>query len=208
MRSRNDVTLDHWRWARPGYLGRRATLEHLEVGIPLKQTEVIKQPCHNVKAKTELKGGRIIMYRWKTLTTAVLLICSITACFPLYAHYHLGQKMTKTHTLQFPMLLGGPEGNGPYQLLPKGTILYYDQSYPEGFTRYRIYVSIDRYPLDLTELSDPYSIDPLSAFAMDKGDLKRLLDRNPITKDDLTAILKSDQLSKQEIRELLEEYSK
>lgn len=56
--------------------------------------------------------------------------------------------------------------------------------------------------------SDPYAIDPLSAYAMDKGDLKRLLDRNPISKDDLRAILKSGQLSKKEIRELLDEYSK
>lgn len=136
------------------------------------------------------------------------MIFLVPACFSIRANYPVGQKMTKVHILQFPMLLGGPGGGGPYQLLPKGTTLYYDQSYPEGFTRYKIYVNIDRYPLDLTELSDPYSIDPLSAYSMDKGDLKRLLDRNPITKGDLTAILKSDQLSKEEIRELLVEYSK
>jgi hypothetical protein len=144
----------------------------------------------------------------KILRTTVIMICLVAACFSIRAHYPLGQKMTKVHTLEFPMLLGGPGGNGPYQLLPKGTTLYYDQSYPEGFTRYMIYVNIDRYPLSLTELSDPYSIDPLSAYAMNKGDMKRLLDRNPITKDDLTAILKSSQLTKQDIRELLVEYSK
>jgi hypothetical protein len=116
--------------------------------------------------------------------------------------------MTKVHTLKFPMLLGGPGGNGPFQFLPKGTTLYYDQSYPEGFTRYKIYVNVDRYPLSLSELSDPTEIDPLSAYAMDKGDLKRVLDRNPVTREDLTAILKSKQLSKQDIRDLLEEYSK
>jgi hypothetical protein len=106
------------------------------------------------------------------------------------------------------MLLAGPEGNGPFQLLPKGTSLYYDQSYPEGFTRYMIYVNVDRYPLPTRELSDPTSVEPITAFAIDKGDLKRLLDGNPVTKEELTSILKSDQLSKQEIRELLAEYSK
>lgn len=147
------------------------------------------------------------MNRKTILSTTAIMIFFVTVCFSIRACYHVGQKMTKVHTLQFPMLLGGPEGNGPYQLLPKGTVLYYDQSYPEGFTRYIIYINIDRYPLSLTELGDPYLIDPLSAFAMNKGDLRRLLDRNPITKEDLTAILKSNQLSKQEIRELLVEYS-
>jgi hypothetical protein len=59
-----------------------------------------------------------------------------------------------------------------------------------------------------SKLDDPTSKDPLTAYAMDKGALKRLMDRNPITKEDLKEILKSDQLSKQEILELLEEYSK
>lgn len=45
------------------------------------------------------------------------------------------------------------------------------------------------------------------AFAMDKGDLQRLLDRNPINREDLKAILKSGQLSKQEIKDLLNDCS-
>jgi hypothetical protein len=146
------------------------------------------------------------MSRQRILTTAAMLICLSAVC--LLTYHHFWRIGTKVHTLKFPMLLAGPEGDGPYQLLPKGTTLYYDQSYPEGFTRYIIYVNVDRYPLPLSELSDPTSIAPITAFALNTGRLKRLLDRNPITKDDLTAILKSDQLSKQEIRELLEEYSK
>jgi hypothetical protein len=71
-----------------------------------------------------------------------------------------------------------------------------------------IYVNVDRYPLPTRELNDPNLIEPITAFAMDKADLKRLLDRNPVTKEDLAAILKSGQLSKQEIRELLAEFSK
>lgn len=145
----------------------------------------------------------------KKIFSAAVLIFSLSALsFSVYVRCYTGRTMTKVHILKFPMLLGGPGGNGPFQFLPKGTTLYYDQSYPEGFTRYKIYVNVDRYPLDLSEQSDPYGIDPLSAFKMDKDDLKRVMDRNPISKEDLTAILKSKQLSKQEIRELLEEYSK
>jgi hypothetical protein len=116
--------------------------------------------------------------------------------------------MTKVHTLEFPLLLAGPNGNSPLYLLPKGTTLYLDKTYPEGFTRYKIYINIDRFPLTTTELSDPTAIRPITAFVMDKKDLQRLLDRNPITKDDLAAILKSGQLTKEEIRELLAEYSR
>lgn len=142
----------------------------------------------------------------------IFIVAAILTCitiFTLSTYYQSGQKkMTKVHTLKFPMLLAGPEGNGPFQLLPKGTTLYYDQSYPEGFTRYMIYVNVDKYPLPTRELSDPTSIEPLTAFPMDKGDLKRLLDRNPITKQELSSILNSAQLSREEIRELLAEYSK
>jgi hypothetical protein len=144
--------------------------------------------------------------RIKIVPIAAVMIILLAVCFSVHPHSALN--ITKVHTLKFPMLLGGPGGNGPFQLLPKGTTLYYDQSYPEGFTRYKVYVNIDRYPLTLSELSDPTEIDPLLAFAMDKGGLKRVLDRNPITKEDLTAILKWKQLSKQDIRDLLEEYSK
>ncbi len=106
------------------------------------------------------------------------------------------------------MLLGSHSRNGPFHLLPTGTTLYHDRDFPEGFTRYKIYVNVDRFPLPLSELDDPTSIVPITAFAIDKADLKRILARNPITKDDLAAILKSGQLSKQEIRALLDEYSK
>jgi hypothetical protein len=117
-------------------------------------------------------------------------------------------KMTKVHTLEFPLMLASPSGNAPLYLLPKGTTLYFDKAYPEGFTRYKVYINVDRFPLATTELSDPTIIKPITAFAMDKNDLQRLLERNPVTKDDLAAILKSGQLTKDEIRELLAEYAK
>jgi hypothetical protein len=145
------------------------------------------------------------MARYVSLIIAAILALTGTTCQS--AECPVGKNSPKVQTLQFPMLLGGAVGDGPYQMLPKGTTLYYDKSYPEGFTRYIIYVNVDRYPLSLTTLSDPTAIVPITAFALDKEDLKRLLDRNPITKEDLRAILGSDQLSKQEIREILREYA-
>lgn len=118
------------------------------------------------------------------------------------------QKMSKVHTLEFPLLLGADEQSKNFHLLPKGTTLYYDRSYPEGFTRYKVYINIDRMPLKLTQLNDPYLIKPIDAYAPSKDDLAKLLSQYPLSKDDLSAILKTSPITKEEIRELLVEYSK
>jgi hypothetical protein len=115
-------------------------------------------------------------------------------------------KMTKVHKLQSPLLLASEEKTQNYHLLPKGTTLYFDQSYPEGFTRYKIYINIDRTPLKLSELNDPTSIFPIDATAPNQDDLKKLLKEYPISKSDLQAILKSGQLSKDEIKEVLSDF--
>ena len=65
----------------------------------------------------------------KIFGIASLLLCLVAVTFSIYVYCHLAQKMTRVHTLKFPMLLGGPDGSGPFQFLPKGTNLYYDQSY-------------------------------------------------------------------------------
>lgn len=116
--------------------------------------------------------------------------------------------MTRVHTLQYPLLLAGAKENAPLKLLPAGTTLYLDKTYPEGFTRYIVYVNVDHLPLETHELDDPTLITPITAFPLDKEDLRRLLARNPVSKEELTSILKSGQLSKDEIRELLAEFSK
>jgi hypothetical protein len=131
---------------------------------------------------------------------------TVAACFS--SHLYLGQKMRKVHKLEFPLLLSGADEHGPFQLLPKGTTLYQDQTYPEGFTRYIMYVNVDRLPLPARELNDSTEIRPLTAFAIDKHDLKRLLDENPLTKEELVGILKSGRLSKDDIREVLTEFAK
>ena len=118
------------------------------------------------------------------------------------------QKMSKVHTLEFPLLLGADEQSKNLHLLPKGTTLYFDQSYPEGFTRYKVYINIDRMPLKLTQPNDPNLIKPIDAYAPSKADLAKLLNQYPLSKDDLSAILKTSPITKEEIRELLVEYSK
>jgi hypothetical protein len=106
------------------------------------------------------------------------------------------------------MLSGGEGSEGMKYLLPKGTTLYFDQAFPEGFVRYRVYVNVEGVDLPSSTLSDPTRIDPLSAYPIDRGELAHLLKNHPISKADLAAILRSGQLTKEDIRSLLEEYSR
>lgn len=115
--------------------------------------------------------------------------------------------MPRVHKLEFPLLLAGGSPEGPTSLLPKGTTLYYDQAYPEGFVRYKIYVNVEGVKLESHETTEKFWIDPLTAFPADKEQLRLLLRNYPLTKEELASILKSGQISKDEIRELLTEFS-
>lgn len=116
------------------------------------------------------------------------------------------QKMTKVHNLEYPLLLSSDEVSNGASFLPKGTTLYFDKSYPEGITRYKVYVNVDRTPLKLTDLADPTEINPIDGAIPDKFILKKLLQTHPLSKQDLALILKSPGLSKEEVKEVFEEY--
>ncbi len=105
------------------------------------------------------------------------------------------------------MLSGGAASKHHY-LLPAGTTLYYDQAFPEGFVRYKIYVNVEGVSLDVAPPTDKFWLDPLAAFPVSKEQLKKLAEDYPITKDELREILASGALSKDEIRNLLEDFSK
>ena len=133
-----------------------------------------------------------------------IIICALvgTIAFFFWSHH----KMPKVHKLESPLLLASEDQSNSLHILPKGTTLYFDQAYPEGFTRYKVYINIDRMPLKLEELSDPTLIVPLDAYAPDKEDLKKLLRDYPLTKNDLESILKSGKISKEEIKEVLTDF--
>lgn len=114
--------------------------------------------------------------------------------------------MTKVHRLEYPLMLSSNIGSKNMHMLPRGTVLYFDKSYPEGFTRYKVYINIDRTQLKLEDLADPSEIDPIDAAVPSKEDLLRLLSDYPLTKGDLESILNSKRLSKEEVKEVLGNY--
>jgi len=146
------------------------------------------------------------MNRTVILIAIFIVVGSIAGALSFFAMEKA--QMPRVHKLEQPLLLsGGDEGQSTASILPKGTSLYFDQAFPEGFVRYKVYINVEGVNLDTTEVKDEFWIEPLTAFPIDKDQLRVLLRTHPLSKNDLSAILKSAQLSKNEIREILSEYS-
>jgi len=116
--------------------------------------------------------------------------------------------MPLVHKLKAPLLFNGAGSSEHQYVLPAGTSLYYDQAFPEGFVRYKVYFNVEGVRLDSHEATDKFWLEPLTAFPPNQEDVKKLLGAYPLTKNELAAILKSGAISKEEIRDLLAEYSK
>jgi hypothetical protein len=136
----------------------------------------------------------------------IFFVGCTTATLFLWGYLHWKSPMPHIHRLTTPLQLRTKDvSNG---LLPLGTTLYYDTSLAEGISRYKIYVNIDRMPLPLEALQDPTKIAPIEAAPFTQSALLRLLNNHPITRDDLRAIVNSGYLSKEEIQEVLYEFTK
>jgi len=145
----------------------------------------------------------------KPLSTRCAVIALIAICISAFTTYKLikDQPMPLVHKLQAPLLFNGAGVPEHQYVLPAGTSLYYDQAFPEGFVRYKVYFNVEGTRLESSEATDKFWLDPLSAFPPNQEDVKKLLADYPLTKNELAAILKSGHLSKDEIRELLQEFS-
>jgi hypothetical protein len=101
--------------------------------------------------------------------------------------------MSKTTYLKLtePLLLESEGKAQDFHVLPAGTALYKDYDFPEGFTRYRIYINIKAEFAAQEIVSDkPNLIDPIWGHPVRRADLPFLLANTPVTKDDLVRILK------------------
>ncbi|MES2088687.1 MAG: hypothetical protein V4532_01695 [Pseudomonadota bacterium] len=118
------------------------------------------------------------------------------------------KKPPLVHKLKSPLMLAGSATNDHQYLLPAGTSLYFDQAFPEGFVRYKVYVNVEGVSLDVAPPTDKFWLDPLIAFPVRKEQLGKLLKDYPLTKDELRVILTGGALSKEDIKDLLDEYSR
>ena len=117
------------------------------------------------------------------------------------------KKQPLVHKLKAPLMLAGGATNDHQYLLPAGTSLDFDQAFPEGFVRYKVYVNVEGATLDVAPPTEKFWLDPLTAFPVGKEQLGKLLRNYPLTKEELRAILAGGALSKDDIKAVLEEFA-
>lgn len=109
--------------------------------------------------------------------------------------------------LQEPLLLESEGKAQDFHVLPAGTALYIDRSFPEGFTRYIAYINIkgdfaaEKIVSDKTNL-----VDPIWAHPVQRDDLPFLMGNTPVTKNDLVRILKARKMTREELAQIVREW--
>ena len=109
--------------------------------------------------------------------------------------------------LQEPLLLNAEGAQKDFHMLPAGTALYKDESFPEGHTRYIIYVNIKgAFNAEKLESDKPNLIDPIWAYPVQRDELSDLLAETPVSKDDLVRILKARKMTREELAQIVREW--
>lgn len=129
-------------------------------------------------------------------------------CFVVLAYLHLSNGVlsmtSKTaFTIEEPLLIEG-EQQKTYSLLPAGSVLYLDKSWPEGHQTFHVYF---HFKGDFKAVpADPKLISSLWLRTVDREELPKLLNEYPVRKDELTAILRARSVTKAELTQILREW--
>ena len=109
--------------------------------------------------------------------------------------------------LSEPLLLNAEGKTKYFNMLPVGTAMYKDYSFPEGHTRYIVYVNIKGEFQAEKAVSDKKNlIDPIWGETVQKDDLKQLMAETPVSKNDLVRILKARKVTREELAQILREW--
>lgn len=106
-------------------------------------------------------------------------------------------------TIEEPLLIEG-EQQKTYSLLPAGSVLYLDKSWPEGHQTFHVYFhfkgNFKAAP------ADPTLISPLWLRTVDHEELSKLLNEYPVSKQELSALLRARGVTKAELTQILREW--
>lgn len=126
-----------------------------------------------------------------------------------YASVTRGMPMIRTTE---PLLIGGRNGDEHSYVLPLGTTLYEDQSYPEGFTRYLVYFNhkgpIEHETVTMEPKYRGSLIDPLWLETIDADTLKDVFKRFPLSRSDIAAAIKANEITKDDLTEIIQSMPK
>ncbi|KAF1038921.1 MAG: hypothetical protein GAK35_03735 [Herbaspirillum frisingense] len=106
-----------------------------------------------------------------------------------------------------PLLIHAEGETRYYHMLPVGTPMYKDYSFPEGHTRYIVYVNVKGGFEAEKIVSDKQNlIDPIWGETVKKEDLKQLMDDTPVSKGELVRILKARKMMREELAQIVREW--
>ncbi|TBN47429.1 hypothetical protein EYC95_10040 [Pseudomonas sp. BGI-2] len=120
--------------------------------------------------------------------------------------------VSRTHDMSMiktkePLLIEGPNGDENYYVLPLGTTLYRDKSFPEGHDRYVVYlnhkgaIAHEEVPMRPEYQGD--FISPLWMSNVDSDALKKIFKRFPLSKEDVAAAIKSNKITRDDLADII-----
>lgn len=115
----------------------------------------------------------------------------------------LKMKRPKAFTTKEPLLIEG-EIQKTYSLLPAGTVLYHDKSWPEGHDTFHVYFHF-KGNLE-SEPANPDVIAPLWLRSVDRSEVIKLIQEYPLSKDELVKILKAKKMTREELADIVREW--
>jgi len=109
----------------------------------------------------------------------------------------------RAYRLDEPLLIEGTKQNS-YSLLPQGTVLYYDKSWDEGHSTYHVYFHFKgEFKSTAVETT---AIDPIWLRTIPADEVGKLLSDYPVSREDLTTILKAKRVTKQDLIQILQDW--
>jgi len=106
--------------------------------------------------------------------------------------------------LKEPLLIEGEQQNY-HSLLPAGTVLYMDKSWPEGHETFHVYFHFKgNFEADA---ADAGVVSPLWLRTVERDDLGKLLSESPVSKDDLVRILKARKMTREDLADIVREWT-
>lgn len=89
-------------------------------------------------------------------------------------------------------------------LLPSGTVLYHEKSWPEGHTTYKAYFHFKG--ALASEPFDPKVLSPSWLYTLDKEDVMKLMQEYPLTLGELRKLLKARKVTREEYIQILRDW--
>lgn len=136
----------------------------------------------------------------------LVLVCAAVLTFVVIINVSRSHDMKMIKTKE-PLLIEGPNGDENYYVLPLGTTLYHDKSFPEGHDRYVVYlnhkgaIAHDEVPMK-PEYGGSF-IDPLWVSNIDVDTLKEIFKRFPLSKEDVVAAIKSNEITRDDLADII-----